>query len=345
MSLARTLMNGGNIEEVTVESARYGHADGASIIAMESVEELHDIFLESYNYEQADIAAMTEGVALEGSQYEAVAEAAIKNALTKVKEFFQKLWAKVKAFFANVRRYFDAIFMSGKDFVKKYQKIIDKIDLEDFSYTMYTYNDGAIDNFYSKYPDIDKAAEDCLDTFATVVVDFAKDSEGKDLGPKDEAFEKSIAEIKKATEDDAVAKEFYGVSSADDLDEFLFKKYRKDVDKEERDLKESDISAFAKVLTDSKAIANLDKCQAQSDKMYAKAIKMMTDAEKKADKAKGGLATQVSRMASACASHISKCQTFANKDINAWKSAVKSRDAEYKAAINAAMSASKKKSK
>lgn len=154
MSLARTLMNGGFIGSLNcdINPARYGHAQGATVIAMESVEELHEIFLESYNYEQAELAAATEGVALEGSQYEAVAEAAIGDMFKKIKDFFVKLWNKVKAFFHEVRKYIDSIFMSGKEFAKKYQKEIAKLDnLKDFSFKMFKYNNNFIDIMDSKY--------------------------------------------------------------------------------------------------------------------------------------------------------------------------------------------------
>ena len=97
------------------------------MIAMESAAELYSIAQEFYNYEQADISAIVEGVALEGSQYEPVAEASIKNAFTKVKEFLQKIWAKIKVWFKNVAIFLDALFKSGKDFVKKYKDQISSL--------------------------------------------------------------------------------------------------------------------------------------------------------------------------------------------------------------------------
>ena len=120
MSLARTLMNNSYSGDATlINPAKYSANVGASVIAMESIEELHDIFMEEYNYEQADLAALNEGVLLEGSQYEAVAEVATNGVFDKVKMFFKKLWEKVKAFFHNIVRFFDSLFKSGKEFVSK----------------------------------------------------------------------------------------------------------------------------------------------------------------------------------------------------------------------------------
>lgn len=72
-------------------------------------------------------------------QYEAVTEGMVKNAYQKIKEFFSKLWGKIKAFFASVVRYFDGLFKSSQDFAKKYEQQLKKLDLHGFKYKMHKY--------------------------------------------------------------------------------------------------------------------------------------------------------------------------------------------------------------
>ena len=146
MSLVSNLISGSTGNFGLIDAKKYGHDTGALRIATESAEALHDIFIEGfYNMEQAELAAVHEGVALESSQYQAVVEASVASVFAKVKEFFKKLWEKVKAFFHSVKRYIDAIFMSGKEFAKKYDADIRKAtNLKDFEYKMYKYTN--IDN-------------------------------------------------------------------------------------------------------------------------------------------------------------------------------------------------------
>ena len=371
MSLARTLMNGGFIGSLNcdINPARYGHAQGATVIAMESVEELHEIFLESYNYEQAELAAATEGVALEGSQYEAVAEAAIGGMFAKIKDFFIKLWNKVKAFFHEVRKYLDSIFMSGKDFCKKYEKEIKKLDnLKDFSYKMFKYNNDAIDSV-EKIADIDSAVNS-VQSFGELFknMDFVMGLGNGDFGKDDnldeatddkdlKALDDVIKEMRKDDVDDIivghVSKSAKGSSKpctkADDFDEWLFGLYRNGAtsadDKEEIDLTNSDISGFCDILRNSKASDNVSKVQSTTDKVYKKAIDGVNKAEKQISNAKGKYASKCAEALRAYSSLISKAQGYSNRIINEWKTVIKERDNAYKSCIMAAFSNNRKNSK
>ena len=354
MSLARTLMNGGIVGtlESNINPSRYGHEQGATVIAMESVEELHEIFLESYNYEQADLAAATEGVALEGSQYEAVAEASMKGMFTKIKEFFIKLRDKVKAFLHEVRKYLDAVFMSGKDFAKKYEKEIDKMDnIKDFSYKMFTYDDAAIDSV-DKYADPKDAADEMTSVLDDVFAQAEKLDKNSDLGDAGlEDIDRLIKEIKDTSEDDRIVQTVtYGkCKSADDFDEYAFGKFRKGAtgpdDKEDKDLSGSDVKSMAKTLVDSKALSRFDSVQSSSDKLYATAIKKVDAAEKKFSNAKGQVASKSAEALRLYSSGVSKLQSYDNRMINAWKAAVKERDSVYKSVIMAAFANNRKNSK
>lgn len=362
MSLASMLLNGGTLGAANVDASRYGH-NSASRIAMESTEELHEIFLESfYNVEQAELAAATEGVALEGSQYEPVAEAAIKNAATKIKEFLQKLWGKVKAFFASVRRYLDAIFMSGADFVKKYQKDIDKMGrLEDYTFNMYKYDDAAIDTV--NIVDPDEKANEILKEFKIVDPTNVADNVVAMVKAENELNPERAANVYGA-EADATEKmysseeckklaviEISGGKCKDpeDFEKWCFGVFRGGAesaqDKEDIDIKSVD--SYVNILkSSSKLMKNVNDASSKMDKAYSNAIKVIGDCEKALDKVKDNkAAVALSRSMRAYSSSVSTVQSTWNTYFNAWKSVVKERDTVYKQVIMGGFSNAKKTAK
>lgn len=375
MSLVNTLMNGGTYG-VSVNTNRYSHSDGASIITMESTAELHDIFMESfYNVEQAELAAATEGVSLEGSQYEAVAEAATVGAFEKIKNFFKKLWAKVKAFFHNVRRYLDAIFMSGSSFAKKYEKEISKIGpLKDFSYKMFKYNDKNIDEASAKTKFSDMVDDLTHKTEIDAVVTTLKSGKfGSNNAP-------DIQKVEEVCSHDAMSKMVVSKLSEnkctdpDDFDEWLYGYFRSGAsgadDKDDVDI--TSVSDFMKTLKDSgKLTSNLDSMQRETDKAFKNATKYVDDGAKAAESFKstatktvqandgsnvevpdkGARATQnsvasdMAKVLRLYSSTFSIANSYCTKFITAWKQVVNERDGVYKAVIMAAFAHAKKQNK
>ena len=65
-------------------------------------------------------------------ELEKVTEASIKDIFARIKDALLKLWAKVKAFFVSVRKFFDALILNGKDFAKKYKNEITNV--KEFNY-------------------------------------------------------------------------------------------------------------------------------------------------------------------------------------------------------------------
>ena len=359
MSLASMLLNGGTLGAANVDASRYGH-NSASRIAMESTEELHEIFLESfYNVEQAELAAATEGVALEGSQYEPVAEAAIKNAATKIKEFLQKLWGKVKAFFASVRRYLDAIFMSGADFVKKYQKEIDKMGrLEDYTFNMYKYDDAAIDTVNAVDPEVKAAAilaKFGIDNPESAADDVVKSANMlKDIGASGDTKEYADSTDKELSNENVKKEAVDGITNGkckdpEEFEKWCFGVFRSGAesaqDKEDIDIKSVD--PYVNVLkSSSKLMKNVNDASSKMDKAYSKAIKVVGDCEKALDKVKDNkAAVALSRSMRAYSSAISITQSVWNTYFNAWKSVVKARDTVYKQVIMGGFSNAKKTAK
>lgn len=367
MSLTRALMNGGTYG-VTIDASKYTHDNGASRIAIESVEELHEIFIESfYNTEQAELAAATEGVALEGSRYEAVFEGAISDTMEKVKAFLKKLWEKVKAFFHQVKRYIDAMFMSGRDFAKKYKKDIIDADrnLKDFSFKMFKYEDEYLDSLNNEF-DVDSTRDDILNEAWENYNKYYTSMLGSKFNTvqdAENAFNKSLEEYKKKIEEDAIAKEMFGeigVTSADDLDEAFFSCWRSGAtDKDDKD--EIDITSlrhYLDVLTDSKALSQIDSANKKADKAYTKAIKIVDDMAKQASKEASNIKdtddqsktnkltlNMGSKFATAMSTGISRQQSIFNKFMTSWKTALKERDTVYKQLLVAGMTNAKKNSK
>ena len=354
MSLVNALLNGGTVGAADVDVTRYGHSS-APRIAMESAAELHEIFMESfYNVEQAELAAATEGVALEGSQYEAVAENAIKNAASKVKEFLQKLWAKVKAFFHNIKRYLDSIFMSGADFVKKYKKEIDKIGkLEDYTVKMYNYNDNDINNVSSVL--IDNVVEDIL---KDINVDV-EDAVGQALKSVDKAGGFYNEKTAQAATDAADQEKMKTVavkeisrgkcSDPDEYEKWCFSHFRNGAEgpDDKEDIEVKSVDHYADTLATSGKLGEyVNKAQKDTDKAYGKAIKIIGDCEKALDKVKDNkAATYLSKEMRAYSSAISTAQGCVNTYFNSWKSVIKERDSVYKQVIMGAFSNAKKTAK
>ena len=354
MSLANTLLNGGAYGvDVTIEASKYSHSAGATRIAMESVAELHDIFMESfYNTNQAELAAATEGVALEGSQYEAVHEAAISNAFAKIKDFMKKLWAKVKAFFHNVKRYMDAMFKSGSEFVKKYAQDIRNIGtLKDFEYKMYKYDNKKIDTVDAMVDTnwMDKGIDACKATIYKIAELSAEESKEE----HDRILGQSMSEIRKTLDRDNVTKDVVMLISdskckdPDEFDEWLFGSFRSGAtgadDKE--DISITNVSEFVSVLNDSSKLGGkLDKISKNIDNGYGKAIKAVDKAESDAAKAGKGSAN-IAEVCRLLSSMLSIRQTHYNKLMNAWKAVAKERDTAYKSMIMAAFAHAKKQKK
>lgn len=90
--------------------------------------------------------ALREGVTVESldSLYEGAFQAKVKAVFSKIKKFLTELWGKVKTFFSNLSKRVIAIFMSGKDFVKKYKDKLDngaKVTVKGYKYTVATLKD------------------------------------------------------------------------------------------------------------------------------------------------------------------------------------------------------------
>ena len=340
MSLARTLMNGGTIGS-SIDPDKYDHETGAMRIAIESVEELHEIFIESfYNVEQAELAAATEGVELVGSDYEIVAEASEKKAFTRIKEFIQKLWDKVKAWFHNVKRFISSLFMSGKEFVKKYEKDIKDAKPKDFKYKMYN---------YTGFEDV-KGRLDAFD------MDAKMNEYYQQVRKNDDGSRKTVEDLKSYIEPEEVFKRNSEnkATNAEEYAAYVFGYFRdgaKNAD-EKKEESISSLTTYADTLTNSSSASDLDFLMKKTDAAYKKAIDLANANEKIATKGvdsapddkKDDKQKEAEKMR-LVSQGLSREQSATNTFMNAWKTALNERNSVYKQLIMAGLSNSRKAAK
>ena len=107
--------------------------------------------------------AVTELSCLEETGEELIYEASTGGGfLSKVKEFFVNLLAKVKGLFKKFFALIQSYTATDKDFVKKYRADLLKINTRDFSYKGYKFTN--LDNVSSKLGDANKEMRDFIDT-------------------------------------------------------------------------------------------------------------------------------------------------------------------------------------
>lgn len=149
MSLAGMLLNGGSyVSEGTSINDINEMASSIHAIATESwmdtaLESLvSDIYTVDKAYHAADVIAEVQVIS-EGADPAILMEGIVSSGIGKIKEAFKKFWAKLKSWFAEIKRQFKIIFMSGKKFIDEFKSEINKKDEKNFTYTGREYN---IDN-------------------------------------------------------------------------------------------------------------------------------------------------------------------------------------------------------
>lgn len=143
MSLARALLSG--VTESSLDLTGYDYEETASMesyyldAACESL--LQDIFNVDKAFMVADVVGEVQ-VLREGANPEILLEGIIGDAFNKLKEGFKKFLAKIKAWFAQVKKFFKVLFMNGKELVDKYGDEITKkaASIKGFKYKGFKYD-------------------------------------------------------------------------------------------------------------------------------------------------------------------------------------------------------------
>lgn len=342
---------------------------GEHQIAMESYQENFEIVqllsqmasTDALVTRKVDVAVMeSAGEAVLESLMEeqvSVLEAAGSGVIERAKNFLKKLWGKVKAFFASIGRSLDLLTKSGQDFVKKYKKELEKLKLAGMKETMYQYTleDLNIEDAY-------KAATETTASAASVVISVLGSAKGMGADDSHDKVDSAISDFRDKKDDrlDEFRGKILGGSATkmdgSDFREAVKKKLRGGADdKEERNV---NIHAIISELEGtSKLKSKIDKAQREADKFFGDRIKELDNMEKAFNKDGGGAkiptggtstasinglsnagATKAATVASIISSEVSAKQAIVNTVFSEWNSAVKERDAAYKAVIRKAFS-------
>lgn len=307
---------------------------GDAAAHQEFVQEMVCVYEAMHSMDMAEIELRKNngGIALESctdgiDEFEAVQEATLNNITTKIKDSLKKLWAKIKGFFKSIRKFFDYLFMNGKDFAKKYQTEIIKAAAradDSFEFKMYKFDDSKID---------DVAGIQLYEKANKLIYGDVTTIGGYDT----ETLEKKIyAPYRKA---------ILGSSASGDAEDFskeAFGFFRNGADGEsdKEEIKASEAGRFIKILTSNKTDSALDKMEKAMDKSFKDIIKNIEDGEKKAAEAQNA---DVIKTSSKLATAFEKCQSIATTFIRIWHQAVKDRAGAYKQACMKVMTHRNKK--
>ena len=359
--------------------AKYGY-NSEHRIAMESAVELNDIFYESfYKMEELDFQrayATMEGAdesVLEGIG-SSISERA-KGAIEKIKTFLKELWDKVKAFFHNVKRFLDGIFMNAQDFVKKYESELLKLTFKDKPYTvdMYTYT---IDDCKDMATTVNKfcaemtgeSAKAMNSTFNLAVAFASKAIGAAGALPEDNAADKSKEDARKKVDDmcEKMTKAALGgihdeygkylktakgeVPTTAELAEAVWRSARNGAsgDSDKKSVTITSLSEYVKYLKTSKtALSNFDKTAKSIDDMFKGVLAKISDAEKILNDDKAGDVAKelVLKVSSTYSKIVSREQGFSNTIVSEHRKALQEKIAVYKKICTGAFAHADKGSK
>lgn len=237
------------------------------------IESIHAIDMEEIALDR-DLAEMQESGPVTESQvddrvseYEIATENAFKGAWEKIKSALKALWGKLKAFFASIVRFFDGIFKSSEDFVKKYEKQLRARDLNGFEFKMF------------KYTNIDGYDKDEAEDYEKELTAALQEIRN---GVANGAYAKSDEEIQKLRDgrEEALAAsraEFVGGGGSMDSEQFkkaLFGYFRDQAhdSEDKKDLKVS-IGEIIDTIKESGSLKKVKKSIDDIDKKFANFLK------------------------------------------------------------------------
>lgn len=248
---------------------------GAYDVMMESCDDDYAVIEAMHAYDMAEFEAMKESAG-ELESVSPVMEASLKEIWAKIKAFFANLVKRIKAFFQRLIDYVNSITMSGTEFAKKYKDRLGKLKLAGFSYDMYDYK---VD-LTTKFVDM-KDVKGELDAL-TSGMDEIKNQPLEDSPAVYTKLEKAHA--KEAAEiADEVRKGLAGDKSSEKFSENVYKKLRGGDSK--KTIGVTDIKKYVDFLAKSDAIMNgIKKARTEADNLLNKAS---TIVNKAADEVEG----------------------------------------------------------
>lgn len=302
MSLVSRLMNGGFVLEGDDADTKEIEAAAKDIkatvdddpttetwsnTAMESL--VMDIYNVDKAFHVADVIAETK-VLTEGANPEVLLEGMIMSGIEKIKAAFKKFWVKIKAWFNEIKRQFQIMFMTGKDFIKKFKEEILKKNVKGFSYEGFHYTLGtgdsnvdtvingvksAIDvtlDWTDNPPSITSSKDFTADTFKGQKAELIKKVSGMSVSKEDdltgtELEEKFIKNLNLGGSTDITELREYIADSYRDGENSDGKDEIKDFEKESKNDMVSFLEGF------DKKIKSIEKNEKDFDKMLSTIIK------------------------------------------------------------------------
>lgn len=306
----------------TVMEGYHVEVAGDAIAHQEFVQDMVSVYEAMHSCDIAELECRKEngGIALESctqgiGQLEIALEGRMSDIKDRLVKALRKLWAKLKGYFASVRKVFDYMFMSGKDFVKKYQTDIIKgaarLD-DDFKLEIYEYDNAKIGSIGT------------IGLFAKAEAIVKNQIAGEIIDKMDTDWMESNVYSK-------FRNEAVGDGDKDDYTKNIFKYFRSGAsDKTDRvKVTSTDISTFIKVLIDDKAAKDLTKMETEMDKAFSNKIK---DINKEIKDDTGSIGHQTKSITA-----FETCCALSSTMIRGWQQVIKERSGAYKQACMKAM--------
>ena len=258
---------------------KYTHEDGASLIAMESAEDIHEIFYESF-YTMESLEFSKQRAAMEGASADVMEgivdkiKGKAKAAMTKIKEKLKALWEKVKAFFKNTKTYLMAIFQNGAKFAKANQKMLKELELDnDFQYEVYDYT------VETGCKSMAISVESCASLVSASIDGWLEGTEEIRKNENRKDFKPDKSDMMKTHYEKLLTDEFGGSTDESAVTEFIWGKLRGDAKSAaDKEVRYGKIDYIVNDLISSPQLTRtFNSMQDSQDKVFRKAI---TECEK-----------------------------------------------------------------
>lgn len=351
MSLTRALLSS-TMESSMVDVSKY------NVKAMMTSEYLdsacESLIKDIYDADKAFMVADVIGeckVLTEGANPAVLLEGMINDTLTKLKEGFKKFLAKIKEWFAKVKKFFQVLFMNGRELAKKYGDEIRKKSTKGFKYKGYEYKiaegDALVDSIsdaVTREIDLltggieqlkDMTEDDRQDALKKISSSKEFSNNGNTIYTTSMDIQSTVNGVSASTsttdyQDKLVSSICKGASDISEMSESIQDKYRNgDTDKSEiEDFEANEPSEMLDFLKDfDKAIKDMTKKEKQFEKDVNVVIKSLDKISSMKDKVDGtpGVATVTTTYKLA-----SKISTFVSSALNVRKTACDKKVSIYK---------------
>lgn len=332
MSLANVLLESASPASLGMTSediGRYNYADGHRAIYAETAMELRDVFESTfYVSNQVEFQAIYEGTSVDESyEYQQIMEGIFTSGFQKLAEVVKRLWAKIVAFFAQIKSKFLTMTRDNEKFVEKFNRMIKgkSLNLAGFRYNVYTYTN--IDDFESllrnsKLTAVTKISNEVVAKSAQPEIST------QELDTLGESFETAINNF---------YKQVTGTEDEHDINDALWSHFRggAKLGDDKPSVGISSLDEYLKTIKSSKSLKDMDTFKKDVDKEFSDLIKTIKDDEKKAkgDGTTGDLINIYRKEIKT----INKLHSKANTFISIWRTASMERVSAYRNICHAAV--------